>query len=115
MAEVHFLSTHDIDFRQDDRFPSIRTKLLESRQTHAHTSVMIAQVAPGGGIPRHVHEAESETAYVLSGRGKLITDKGEFLLKPGVMVTIPPGLAHGVVNDSDEPLEVFAFHTPPAR
>lgn len=115
MAEVRFLSTHDIDFKQDDRFPGIRTKLLESRQTHAHASVIIAQVAPGGEIPRHVHEAESETAYILSGRGKLITDSGEYPFGPGVMVTIPPGLAHGVINDGSESLEVFAFHTPPTR
>jgi quercetin dioxygenase-like cupin family protein len=115
MAEVHFLSTHDIAFKQDDRFPGIKTKLLETRQTHAHASVIIAQVAPGGEIPRHIHAAESETAYVLSGRGKLITDDGDYTFEPGVMVTIPPGLAHGVMNDGDEPLEVFAFHTPPAR
>lgn len=115
MAQIRFMKTHDMPFNQDDRFPSIKTKLLESRQSHAHASVIIAQIAPGGEIPRHIHAAESETAYVLSGRGKLITDEGEYGFEPGVIVTIPAGLAHGVVNESGEPLEIFAFHTPPAR
>jgi quercetin dioxygenase-like cupin family protein len=115
MAQIHFMKTRDIPFKQDDRFPSIKTKLLESRQTHAYASVIIAQIAPGGEIPRHVHAVESETAYILSGRGKLIADDVEYAFEPGVMVTIPAGLAHGVVNDSGEPLEIFAFHTPPAR
>jgi quercetin dioxygenase-like cupin family protein len=115
MAQIRFMKTHDMPFDQDDRFPSIKTKLLESRQSHAYASVIIAQLAPGGEIPRHVHADESETAYVLSGCGKLITDEGEYAFEPGVMVTIPAGTAHGVVNDGSEPLEVFAFHTPPAR
>jgi quercetin dioxygenase-like cupin family protein len=32
---------------------------------------MLVRVAVGGIIPRHVHHVETETAYVVSGRGGL--------------------------------------------
>jgi mannose-6-phosphate isomerase-like protein (cupin superfamily) len=115
MSEVRHLDTRTMEFVQDARFPEISVKLLESRTTHPTTSVVIARVAVGGGIPRHTHPVETETAYVLSGQGKLMTDTAEYTFDAGIIVTVPPGLAHWVVNTGDIPLEIFAIHSPPTR
>ena len=115
MSEVRYRDTQAMEFQEDTRFPGIGIKLLETRATHPSASVIIARVAPGGTIPAHTHPAETETAYVLSGEGKLITDTAEYIFEPGVSVTIPSGMAHRVVNTGDTPLDIFAFHNPPTR
>jgi quercetin dioxygenase-like cupin family protein len=115
MAEVRHWDTQALEFIQDVRFPEISIKLLESRSTHPTTSVVIARVAVGGEIPRHTHPVETETAYVLSGQGKLMTDTAAYVFDAGIAVTIPPELAHWVVNTGDVPLEILAIHSPPTR
>ena len=115
MPEVRYFDTRTLAFQQDSRFPGIGVQLLESRTTHPTTSVVIARVAPGGEIPKHTHAIETETAYVLAGQGKLISDTAEYPFEPGIAVTIPPGLAHCVVNIGTIPLEILAVHSPPTR
>ena len=115
MFELRHLDTRTMEFVQDARFPEISIKLLESRATHPTISVMIARVAVGGDIPRHTHPVETETAYVLSGQGKLITDTADYTFDAGIALSIPPGLAHRVVNTGDIPLEIFAIHSPATR
>jgi quercetin dioxygenase-like cupin family protein len=115
MSELLYLDTRKLEFVQDSRFPEISIKLLESRTTHPTSSIVIARVAAGGEIPRHTHPVETETAYVLSGQGKLITDATEYIFDAGIAVTVPPGLAHRVVNTGDTPLDIFAIHSPPTR
>ncbi|MBO3088069.1 cupin domain-containing protein [Cellulomonas dongxiuzhuiae] len=62
----------------------------------------------GSGTP-HVHIASSEAYVVLSGTGAVHTlgpeGVAEHALRPGVVVTIDPGVVHRVVNDGD--LEVL--------
>jgi mannose-6-phosphate isomerase-like protein (cupin superfamily) len=115
ISHVHHIHTSEIDYTEDTRFPGIGIKLLATRETHPTSSVILARVAVGGAIGEHVHPAETETAYVLSGEGILHTTEGDYRFAPGVLVTIPPGVVHRLVNTGDVPLEVFAFHTPPTR
>jgi len=115
MLTPSITDTRTVPVAVDARFPEIGIKLLESKQTHPGTSVIIAQIAPGGHIQPHTHESETETAYVLSGSGLLITDAAEYRFEAGIIVTIPPGLRHAVRNTGAVPLEIFAMHSPPTR
>ncbi|GIG41817.1 cupin domain-containing protein [Cellulomonas phragmiteti] len=62
----------------------------------------------GSGTP-HVHVASSEAYVVLAGTGALHTlgpdGYAEHPLRPGVVVTVEPGVIHRTVNDGD--LEVL--------
>lgn len=115
MTRIRSIDTNTFAYSIDTRFPTISIKLLETRETHAHASVIMAQVQPGAEIPRHVHAAEVETAFVLSGTGKLMSATDEIHFSMGVLATIPAGVEHWVINDGDQPLVIFAFHTPPTR
>ena len=65
---------------------------------------------------RHFRVAEGiETAYILSGRGRLIVEGEETLMEAGWGVTIPKGMSHRMYNIGESPLIIFAFHIPPAR
>jgi quercetin dioxygenase-like cupin family protein len=117
MTQVRYHNTPQVLFMSDSRFPGVESKVLETLGTHPNggASVLIARIAVGGSIPDHSHPSEAETAYVVTGEGVLYTADGDYLFAPGVVVTIPPGLTHRLVNTGDVPLEVFAFHTPPTR
>ena len=102
-----------MDWRPHPSFPAILTKSLETRATHPAASVTLVQVGPGGVIETHIHQQETETAYVLAGRGRLLVDETEQLIGAGSGVTIPPGIAHSLHNAGAAPLQLLAVHTPP--
>lgn len=64
----------------------------------------LVSVRPHDELPVHTHATEDQLYYVLEGEGYVRLDDEEFALRPGIAVTIPPGVAHGVRNPSDIPL-----------
>jgi mannose-6-phosphate isomerase-like protein (cupin superfamily) len=57
----------------------------------------------------HQHSDHEECIYVLSGRGTTFTDSGEYPLKPGDTLLIPPGEKHVTRNTGSEPLLLLCF------
>jgi len=57
----------------------------------------------------HDHEAFEECIFVLSGEGTTHADSGEFPLKPGDTILIPPGEKHVTRNTGSEPLVLLCF------
>lgn len=115
MEEPRLFDANAIAWATHPRFPSVRVKVLETRTTHPSASVTLVQVAVGGVIPMHVHDQETETAYVLAGRGVLTLGDDQALLERGTGVTVPPGLPHSLHNTGDAPMELIAVHIPPVQ
>ena len=115
MQKPHFFDANTMVWTEPSEFPGIKIKTLETRATYPAASVILAWVAVDGAIPTHIHEKETETAYVLAGRGTLIVGNQKTLLETGTGVTIPPGLAHSLHNTGKVPLELIAMHIPPTR
>lgn len=97
----------------------IEIKLLQNDTGFSPTDVLIATVAEQGEIPWHVHETDSEIAYVVQGTGTLYcaADEShksatETAMTAGNAVIVPPGLWHSVHNIGDGDLLIFAAHTP---
>jgi quercetin dioxygenase-like cupin family protein len=69
---------------------------------------------PGGTLATaHSHDTQEEILYTLSGVGTIIAGGQEARMEPGVAVFIPPGLAHQIRVDGDEPLKVVTLFSPP--
>ena len=114
MEKPHFFDANEMSWSPHPRFPNILTKSFETRQSYSSASITLVQVEVGGVIEQHVHEVETETVYIISGRGRLELGDEEQLLSPGKGVTIPAGIPHSLHNTEDEPVEIFAIHIPPA-
>ncbi|MEW5722191.1 MAG: cupin domain-containing protein [Thermodesulfobacteriota bacterium] len=73
----------------------------------------VSKFRPGVVTAMLVHE-EEELAYVLTGRGKLrLKDGTEVKYEAGDGLYIPAGVAHSVVNDGHEDVDmVFGFSWP---
>ncbi|MBQ7033532.1 MAG: cupin domain-containing protein [Clostridia bacterium] len=68
-----------------------------------------AILAPGGEVYYHKHEGESESYYILSGRG-IYSDNGvESEVLPGDITFTPSGKSHGIKNAGDEDLHFMAL------
>lgn len=115
MPDAHIFNAEMIPWTEDERFPGIGIKILESRTTHPSVSLVIVRLGAGVVINTHVHPIETETAYVLAGRGLLTHGDQETVLETGMGVTIPAGLAHSLRNIGDTPMELIAMHSPPTR
>jgi len=57
----------------------------------------------------HQHSDHEECIYVLSGKGTTFADSGEYPLKPGDTLLIPPGEKHVTRNTGNEPLLLLCF------
>ena len=121
MDQPHIVNMESVPWNPHPTIKGVQSKIFENAASLPLADVLLANVVPGGIIPWHVHPNATETAYVVRGKGRLLwaaseekrDEGGSAELVPGIALTVPIALWHSVVNDSDEPLILFAFHTPP--
>jgi quercetin dioxygenase-like cupin family protein len=58
-------------------------------------------LAPGIGVPRHIHTREDETYYVTSGELEVIVGEEVFVLKAGDTLMAPRDIPHELRNSGD--------------
>jgi mannose-6-phosphate isomerase-like protein (cupin superfamily) len=69
---------------------------------------------PGDSLAStHTHDTQEEILYTISGVGAIIAGEQEVRMEPGAAVFIPPGLAHQIRTDGDEPLKMVTLFSPP--
>ncbi|HEY9446092.1 MAG TPA: cupin domain-containing protein [Burkholderiales bacterium] len=57
----------------------------------------------------HYHQGFEECIYVLSGQGTTQADSGDYPLRTGDTILIPPGEKHVTRNTGNEPLVLLCF------
>lgn len=79
-------------------------EMYQKGRVFAHTTVY-----PGSAIGYHVHENESETYYILSGKG-IFNDNGKLVeVHAGDVTFTGAGEGHGIEAIGDEPIEMIAL------
>ena len=69
----------------------------------------LASLKPGEEVEYQIHEGESESYYIISGRG-IYNDNGiETEVQPGTVTYTPSGNSHGIKNVGKEMLEFIAL------
>jgi uncharacterized cupin superfamily protein len=73
----------------------------------------VYQLGPGNWVPFHFHHASEELMVVLRGRPTLRAQSGERQLDEGEVLHFPTGPdgAHGVANETDEPVRYLMAST----
>lgn len=67
-----------------------------------------------GNVPKHMHPDAHEIQYILEGTGTIWLGEKEVKIKPGDLVVIPKGTAHGGTKpDGSAPIKAIALKTPP--
>lgn len=69
----------------------------------------LAELKPGQEVEYHIHTGESESYYIISGKG-VYNDNGNTTdVFPGTVTFTPSGSGHGIKNDGDEMLSFIAL------
>ncbi len=72
--------------------------------------VEIPVMKPGDEIrAAHQHSEFEECIYTLSGQGTTFADSGEYEMRPGDTLLMPPGEKHVTRNTGGEPLVLLCF------
>jgi quercetin dioxygenase-like cupin family protein len=95
------------------RFSGIYMKSLLTSADNPLASVNAVQIPPGGIIGRHHHAQQLETVWVIKGEGILTLEHTDIHLTAGQVVAIPTSLEHALRNETDTPVELLTFFTPP--
>lgn len=61
----------------------------------------------------HSHDNEEEFIYILKGKGKFITEKGEYELTDNTVIFVKPGIRHKIENIENSPLWFIFVYSPP--
>ena len=86
--------------------------LLAASQTGAHLGIFESLDQPGYGPPRHIHKAEDETFYVLSGEVEFWLENRTTLHGPGDVVFIGRGREHTFRVVGEMPARMLTVMTP---
>jgi mannose-6-phosphate isomerase-like protein (cupin superfamily) len=66
-----------------------------------------------GNVPKHMHPNTNEMQYILEGTGTIWLGEKEVHVKPGDLIVIPKGTAHGGTKPDGRPFKAIAIKTPP--
>ena len=72
--------------------------LLSGPDTGGAYCLLDLKVAPGKGVPRHVHTREDEAYLVLSGELEAAVGNKTFVLKPSEILMAPRNIPHALRN-----------------
>lgn len=103
--------TDDWDADEDWSGGGARSRRLVERGPLLGATVY--ELEPGKWAIYHVHHGSEEVLLVLGGRPTLRTPDGERQVEPGDVVSFLPGPegAHGLRNDTDEPVRYVVAGT----
>jgi len=66
-----------------------------------------------GNTPKHMHPNTNEMQYILEGTGTIWLGDKEVKVKPGDLLIIPKGTAHGGTKPDGRTFKAIAIKTPP--
>ena len=82
--------------------------IILKKTTKNDVTFIKAKLPVGSSVGMHKHMTDSETIYILSGKGKTICDGETEILSAGSVTFCPVGYSHCLINDGDDDLVFFA-------
>ena len=82
------------------------------KQVSEHSFAWHATFPPGTFVPPHIHPTQEEFIYMFEGRFDLLIDGKDFVANAGDLIRLPMGIAHGIFNKSDQPVQCFFWVAP---
>ncbi len=90
------------------------TNFREVLYTAPNLQVVVMSLKPGEEIGMETHEKSDQFFRVEAGQGQAILDGEITELSDGMIVVIPEGTEHNIVNTSaDTDLKVYTIYSPP--
>jgi quercetin dioxygenase-like cupin family protein len=105
-AENHVFEFND-EVRQGEQRPGFTNKAMVKSPTFT-----VGAVAIKDEVKPHRHKDGAHVVYIVSGSGTMSHGSETISLKPGMIVHVPAGVAHGI-KAADGELTLLDFAQPP--
>ncbi len=100
-------------FKDHPRFAGVKIAVLIKQADSDAISVSQVEIAPGIEIPKHTHDSQIDSIYLVSGQGEAFIDGKWTIINSGDYIFVQPDTEHGVRNTGDQPMRLFIHHSPP--
>ena len=82
--------------------------LIGQKDGAPNFAMRMFELSPGGHTPYHQHEWEHEM-YCLSGKGALVTERGEVAFTENDVLYIDPSMMHSFKNTGEDTLKFLCL------
>ena len=102
----------DLDWAPHPIAEGVKIKPLVTKRDHdLNVSCILVKVPVGNEIPEHIHDEQVDILYPLSGKAEMhVEGTGALALEPGVVVRVPIGVKHKIINVTEELVIYDVFH-----
>ncbi len=104
-------TTIDLAALKQGDLPTTPNKEMNSRTMVATDSGTIALQA--GNVAKHIHPKTDEIQYIVEGTGTMWLGGERKEFKPGTLIIVPKGVAHGGTIVTSGPVKAIAIKLPP--
>lgn len=80
--------------------------------TASNSQVVVMALEPGQDIGEESHDGD-QVLYVVKGEGEAVLDGVREPFGKGVLVCVPAGVRHNIVNTGDETVRLITVYAPP--
>ncbi len=81
--------------------------------TGKHSQLVLMSLKPKQEIGMEVHKDNDQFFRFEKGQGKCIIDGNEYELSDGVVIVVPAGAEHNIINASDtDDLKLYTIYSP---
>lgn len=82
--------------------------------TGPHSQLVVMAIKPGDEIGKESHNDNDQFFRVEAGKGKAVLAGKEYPLEDGMVVVVPAGVQHNIINTStNEMLKLYTIYSPP--
>ncbi|MHB0988568.1 MAG: cupin domain-containing protein [Bellilinea sp.] len=82
--------------------------------TGPHSQLVVMAIKPGDEIGTEIHHGNDQFFRIEAGKGKAVLAGKEFPLEDGMVVVVPAGVQHNIINTSaNEMLKLYTIYSPP--
>ncbi|MHB0966399.1 MAG: cupin domain-containing protein [Chloroflexi bacterium] len=82
--------------------------------TGPHSQLVAMAIKPGDEIGTEIHNGNDQFFRIEAGKGKAVLAGKEFPLEDGMVVVVPAGVQHNIINTSaNEMLKLYTIYSPP--
>lgn len=97
------------DAKPVQEFPGVvKREVINADDGAPNFCMRVFEVEPGTSTPAHSHQWEHE-AYILSGKGVVVSGDGETQIDKDSVVFVPPNEHHCFVNNGSETLRFICL------
>ncbi|MDM7202850.1 MAG: cupin domain-containing protein [Thermodesulfobacteriaceae bacterium] len=105
------ININELKMEKHPKFEGVKIGFVSTKERHPELSVTILEIAPNVEIPKHVHEKEIDTIFILEGEGELFLEDKWSNVCRGDIVVVAKGELHGL-RTKDKPLKCYIVHAP---